>query len=148
MNMPGLRYNVWYPERNSYPDYGPIPGPAVFYDGSDKIETPGGSKTGSKKMPQDDKESTTAIHSTASTTTSSSSHLSLPDGFSTIPWPSTSSLSTKSPLTSTITITEGSGPTPLRAGTDAPGTHYSSHAFGTTFQYRHWHRGHAGMRRR
>ncbi|KAK6362704.1 hypothetical protein TWF730_000160 [Orbilia blumenaviensis] len=41
MNMPGLRYNIWYPERSNYSDYGPVPGPAVFNDGSDKYQEPG-----------------------------------------------------------------------------------------------------------
>ncbi|KAK6508916.1 hypothetical protein TWF481_003684 [Arthrobotrys musiformis] len=60
MNMPGLRYNIWYPERSNYSDYGPVPGPAVFNDGSDKAQ-------GHVENPQH-----------AST---------LPDGFHTIPWP-------------------------------------------------------------
>ncbi|KAF3940821.1 hypothetical protein ABW19_dt0203478 [Dactylella cylindrospora] len=38
LNHPGLRYNIWYPERTDYSDYGTPPGPAVFYDGSDEFE--------------------------------------------------------------------------------------------------------------
>ncbi|KAK6357646.1 hypothetical protein TWF718_001954 [Orbilia javanica] len=75
MNMPGLRYNIWNPERANYSDYGPVPGPAVFNDGSDKVQQP-------VKIPQPTQ--------------------ALPDGFATIPWP-TSSESTRY-VTQTLTV--------------------------------------------
>ncbi|KAK6516201.1 hypothetical protein TWF506_006111 [Arthrobotrys conoides] len=68
MNMPGLRYNIWYPERANYSDYGPVPGSAVFNDGSDKAEQP-------FKIPHEIP--------------------TLPDGFQTIPWPTTSTDTTR-----------------------------------------------------
>ncbi|KAF3317446.1 hypothetical protein TWF173_011101 [Orbilia oligospora] len=75
MNMPGLRYNIWYPERNNYSDYGPVPGPAVFNDGSDKAKHP---IKAPQKVPT------------------------LPDGFATIPWPT--STETTRFVTQTLTV--------------------------------------------
>ncbi|KAK6535914.1 hypothetical protein TWF281_000164 [Arthrobotrys megalospora] len=85
MNMPGLRYNIWYPERRSYRDYGPVPGPAVFDDGSDKFEEP-----------EEPNTSTIIRHVTPTST--------LPHGFTTIPWPA-SATSTSEESTQFITTT-------------------------------------------
>ncbi|RVD80227.1 uncharacterized protein DFL_008129 [Arthrobotrys flagrans] len=77
MNMPGLRYNIWHLERTDYSDYGPIPGPAVFNDGSDKAQHP-------VKVPQQDQ--------------------TLPDGFATIPWPTSSETTRFVTKTHTVNI--------------------------------------------
>ncbi|KAK6343881.1 hypothetical protein TWF696_007535 [Orbilia brochopaga] len=106
LNMPGLRYNIWYPVRDSYPDYGPVPGPAVFNGSSENAGTPrpvppannnegsGRIGDGTTKVPGSNGPSSTA--NTQESTTS------LPDGFSTIPWPLSSQ---QQPMTATITMT-------------------------------------------
>ncbi|KAJ6260019.1 hypothetical protein Dda_5664 [Drechslerella dactyloides] len=107
LNMPGLRYNIWYPVRDSYPDYGPVPGPIVFNGSSENH----GTRHPNKHI--DDGTTTKAITGSKIQSTSINtlgSTASLPDGFTTIPWPSTSSLvfaesSQRGTITSTVKVT-------------------------------------------
>ncbi|EPS35788.1 hypothetical protein H072_10712 [Dactylellina haptotyla CBS 200.50] len=99
LNMPGLSYNIWYPERDSFPDYGPVPGPAVFDDVTDKSVPPDKSAVDNHKK---------HIGTQASDSPTPTSFLStLPDGFTTIPWPQSNvpTMPTDGTLTLTITIT-------------------------------------------
>ncbi|KAF3901448.1 hypothetical protein ABW21_db0204755 [Orbilia brochopaga] len=108
LNMPGLRYNIWYPERESYPDYGPVPGPAVVNLSSEGTSVgrpapPGSGNSGNDKHIGDGtttKVTKSKVQNTKASTDSST--MNLPDGFSTIPWPTTSEEAT---ITSTITRT-------------------------------------------
>ncbi|KAK6532017.1 hypothetical protein TWF694_003180 [Orbilia ellipsospora] len=86
LNMPGLRYNIWYPTRSNFSDYGPVPGPAVFNGGENSFESPNNGRTQTSQID---------LMSTSS----------LPNCFSTIPWPQSSCGSTSDTITSTITVT-------------------------------------------
>ncbi|KAF3911138.1 hypothetical protein AA313_de0207684 [Arthrobotrys entomopaga] len=102
LNMPGLRYNIWYPVRSNFSDYGPVPGPAVFNDGEDKFESPNnGATTGQQTQGESIK--TTDLTSFTSSQMVPMSTTPLPKGFSTIPWPQSSWRSTDGTITSTIT---------------------------------------------
>ncbi|EWC43936.1 hypothetical protein DRE_01288 [Drechslerella stenobrocha 248] len=104
LNMPGLRYNIWYPEREAFPDYGPVPGPAVYYDGGNKLDPPAGTTNGQRRPTNGGDGHPTLKPPTTATT---SSRVAIPSFFTTIPWPG-SSFSPMFPVTPSKKTTQAS----------------------------------------